>query len=167
MASREEALICADAPALVPLENFVERAGQYASDPRASSTRKAYLTDFAQFERWYGSQGVVASPATPATVAVYLPSLAAGALTSGHGSPAALSDKSVSIILKRAAKRAGAHPDLVGGPSRRVGFATTAAKKETILDAVMRQTLHKSEKIARSYIRHAKLFDDNAAVGLA
>jgi hypothetical protein len=31
----------------------------------------------------------------------------------------------------------------------------------------MRQTLHKSEQVARGYIRHAKLFDDNAAVGLA
>jgi hypothetical protein len=30
----------------------------------------------------------------------------------------------------------------------------------------MRQTLHKSVEVARGYIRHAKLFDDNAAVGL-
>ena len=28
------------------------------------------------------------------------------------------------------------------------------------------QTLHKSERVARGYIRHAKLFDDNAAIGL-
>jgi hypothetical protein len=31
----------------------------------------------------------------------------------------------------------------------------------------MRQTLHKSEEVARGYIRHTKLFDNNAAVGLA
>lgn len=31
----------------------------------------------------------------------------------------------------------------------------------------MRQTLHKREQVARGYIRHAKLFGDNAAVGLA
>jgi len=31
----------------------------------------------------------------------------------------------------------------------------------------MRQTPHKSEEVARGDIRHAKLFDDNAAVGFA
>jgi integrase len=324
MASREKALIRANEAALVPLEDLVERAREYASDSRASSTRKAYLTDFAQFEGWCASQGLVASPATPATVAVYLASLAergrksstieralAGiawaqrarghewprghrAITAvmtgirrrhgvapvqkapvidlelaiyvetlgedlvglrdralltlgwfgafrrseivalnvadvatvreglvvrvrrskgdqegkgaekgipyasnasicpvralaawlsaaqitegpifraidqhGHVSSVALSDKSVSLVVKRAAKRAGADPDLVGGHSLRAGFATTAAKKGKSLDAIMRQTLHKSEKVARGYIRHAKLFDDNAAVGLA
>jgi hypothetical protein len=29
----------------------------------------------------------------------------------------------------------------------------------------MRQTLHKSESVARGYIRHAQVFDDNATVG--
>jgi len=47
------------------------------------------------------------------------------------------------------------------------GFATTAAKKGKSLDATMRQTPHKSEEVARGDIRHAKLFDDNAAVGFA
>jgi len=31
----------------------------------------------------------------------------------------------------------------------------------------MRLTIHRSEKVAHTYIRQAKLFDDNAAVGLA
>jgi len=35
------------------------------------------------------------------------------------------------------------------------------------LDAIMRLTIHRSEKVAHTYIRQAKLFDDNAAVGLA
>jgi hypothetical protein len=30
----------------------------------------------------------------------------------------------------------------------------------------MRQTLHRSERVVRTYIRHAKLFDDSAAGGL-
>jgi hypothetical protein len=30
----------------------------------------------------------------------------------------------------------------------------------------MRQTLHRSERVARSYIRHVGVFDDNAAAGL-
>ena len=64
-------------------------------------------------------------------------------------------------------KAAGLDPTTVAGHSLRAGFAMTAAKNGKSLDAIMRQTLHKSEQVARGYIRHAKLFDDNAAVGLA
>ena len=71
------------------------------------------------------------------------------------------------MIVQRAAERAGLDPKTVGGHSLRAGFATTAAKKGKSLDAIMRQTLHKSEKVARGYIRHSKLFDYNAAVGIA
>lgn len=78
----------------------------------------------------------------------------------------ALSDRSVARIVQRTAERSGLDPTTVGGHSLRAGFATTAAKRGKSLDAIMRQTLHKSERVARSYIRHAKLFDDNAAVGL-
>src|ERR1019366_1980729 len=49
---------------------------------------------------------------------------------------------------------------------RHPGFATTAAKRGKSLDAIMRQTLHRSERVGRTYIRHAKLFDDDAAGGL-
>ena len=78
-----------------------------------------------------------------------------------------LSDRTVARIVQAAAERAGLDPKAFAGHSLRSGFATTAAKKGKSLDAIMRQTLHKSEHVARSYIRHAKLFDDNAAVGLA
>jgi site-specific recombinase XerD len=81
-----------------------------------------------------------------------------------HGD--ALSDRSVARIVQRTAARAGLDAATVAGHSLRAGFATTAAKRGKSLDAIMRQTLHKSERVARSYIRHAKLFDDNAAVGL-
>lgn len=81
-----------------------------------------------------------------------------------HGE--ALSDRSVARIVQRTAAAAGLDAATVAGHSLRAGFATTAAKKGKGLDAIMRQTLHKSERVARSYIRHAKLFDDNAAVGL-
>jgi integrase len=73
----------------------------------------------------------------------------------------------VALVVKRCALRAGLDPDALAGHSLRAGFATTSARKGKSLDAVMRQTLHKSEQVARGYIRHAKLFDDNAAVGLA
>jgi site-specific recombinase XerD len=78
-----------------------------------------------------------------------------------------LSDRSVARIVQGAAERAGLDPKDFAAHSLRAGFATTAAKKGKSLDAIMRQTLHKSEEVARGYIRHAKLFDDNAAIGLA
>jgi site-specific recombinase XerD len=84
----------------------------------------------------------------------------------GRVHPEALSDRSVARIVQRTAERAGIDPTTVAGHSLRAGFATTAAKRGKSLDAIMRQTLHKSERVARGYIRHAKLFDDNAAVGL-
>ena len=73
---------------------------------------------------------------------------------------------SVARIVKRCAERAGLDPEKFAGHSLRAGFATTAAKRGKSLDAIMRQTLHRSERVARTYIRHAKLFDDNAAGGL-
>jgi site-specific recombinase XerD len=78
----------------------------------------------------------------------------------------AMHDRTVARIVQRAAVGAGLDPKTVGGHSLRAGFATTAAKRGKSLDAIMRQTLHKSVEVARGYIRHAKLFDDNAAVGL-
>lgn len=85
----------------------------------------------------------------------------------GRVAAVALSDRTVARIVQRVAEAAGIDPKTVAGHSLRAGFATTAAKKGKSLDAIMRQTLHKSEQVARGYIRHAKLFDDNAAIGLA
>ena len=78
----------------------------------------------------------------------------------------ALGDRSVARIVQRTATSSGIDATTVAAHSLRAGFATTAAKRGKSLDAIMRQTLHKSERVARSYIRHGKLFDDNAAVGL-
>jgi integrase len=68
-------------------------------------------------------------------------------------------------VVKCCAERAGLDPKKFAGHSLRAGFATTAAKRGKSLDAIMRQTLHRSERVARTYIRHAKLVDDNAAGG--
>ena len=78
----------------------------------------------------------------------------------------ALSDRSVARIVQKVAAAAGLDPATLGGHSLRAGFATTAARKGKSLDAIMRQTLHKSERVARTYVRHAGMFDDNAAVGI-
>jgi integrase len=84
----------------------------------------------------------------------------------GHLQAERLHPCSVARIVKRCAERAGLDPEKFAGHSLRAGFATTAAKRGKSLDAIMRQTLHRSERVARMYIRHAKLFDDNAAGGL-
>jgi integrase len=77
-----------------------------------------------------------------------------------------MNDRTVARLVKRAASAAGLDPSRFAGHSLRAGFATTAARKGKSLDAIMRQTGHRSERVARGYIRHARLFDDNAAVGL-
>ena len=77
-----------------------------------------------------------------------------------------LSDRSVARVVQRTAAAAGLDAALFAGHSLRAGFATTAARKGKSLDAIMRQTGHKSERIARGYIRHASLFTGNAASGL-
>jgi integrase len=77
-----------------------------------------------------------------------------------------MADRTVARIVQRSAKAAGIEGS-VAGHSLRAGFATTAAAKGKSLDAIMRQTGHRSERVARVYIRHASLFTDNAAAGLA
>ena len=78
----------------------------------------------------------------------------------------ALSDRTVARIVQRVAAAAGLDPTRIGGHSLRAGFCTTAAKKGKSLDAIMRQTLHKTERQVRTYVRPATVFENNAAVGL-
>ncbi|MBA3843785.1 MAG: site-specific integrase [Actinobacteria bacterium] len=102
--------------------------------------------------------------------------LAAAGITEGplfrgidrHGrlSPHALSDRTVALIVQRAAVGAGLDPSRLAGHSLRAGFATTAARAGRSLDAIMRQTHHKCPKVARGYVRLAEVFHGNAAVGL-
>ena len=85
---------------------------------------------------------------------------------SGRVSRDALSDKTVSNIVKRAALRIGCDPRKFGGHSLRAGFVTAAAKSSKPLHAIKKQTRHKSVDVLMGYIRDAKLFEDNAAEGL-
>ena len=84
----------------------------------------------------------------------------------GHLSAERLSDRSVARIVQRAARAAGIDPASLAGHSLRSGFATTAARRGKSLDAIMRTTGHRSERVARSYVRLASLFDANAGTGL-
>lgn len=73
----------------------------------------------------------------------------------------------ISDFVREAAERAGIDPERFSGHSLRSGFVTSAAAKGVPLDNIMRQTRHKDERVARTYIRHATVFDHNAAEGLA
>ncbi len=77
-----------------------------------------------------------------------------------------LSDRAVAIVVKRAADLVGLDAEDFAGHSLRAGLATSAARAGKGLDTIMRQTGHRSERVARGYIRHASLFDVNAAEGI-
>jgi len=84
----------------------------------------------------------------------------------GNVSPTRLSDRAVSLVVKRAAERAGLDPTLYSGHSLRAGFATTAAANGAPERAIANQTGHKSMEVLRRYVRHGSLFTDNAATML-
>jgi integrase len=124
----------------------IEKGVPYAGDPAACPVRalRAWL-DAARLEKG------------PIFCAV---------LGKGEIAERALHAQEVARIVKRGAERVGLDPESFGGHSLRAGFITTAARKGKSLDAIMRQSGHRSERVARGYIQHATLFDDNAAAGL-
>lgn len=79
-----------------------------------------------------------------------------------------ISDKTVALIVKRAARLIGLDPARFGGHSLRAGLATAAAQAGASERSIMRQTGHKSLATARRYIRQGNVFQENAAatVGL-
>jgi site-specific recombinase XerD len=77
-----------------------------------------------------------------------------------------MTDRSVALIVKRAALAAGLNGDEFAGHSLRSGFMTEAGFQGVPLHEIMTQSGHKSERIARGYIRHGDLFKRNAAKGL-
>ena len=84
----------------------------------------------------------------------------------GKVSEERLSDQGVARAVRRAAEQAGLDAKNFAGHSLRSGLVTSAAKHGASLDAIMRTTGHRSEAIARRYIKHASLFDQCAADGL-
>jgi integrase len=77
-----------------------------------------------------------------------------------------LTKQVVGMIVKQYAERAGLDPTKFAGHSLRAGFVTTAAAKGVTLANIMRQTRHKSERVAATYIRPATVFRDNPTEGL-
>lgn len=85
---------------------------------------------------------------------------------SGRLQPSALGARSVALLLKKHVVPLGLDAKDFAGHSLRAGFATQAAKAGKQERDIMRQTRHKSERVARGYIRDAHLFKDNAAKGI-
>jgi integrase len=79
-----------------------------------------------------------------------------------------LSDKTVALVVKRAAKAAGFDPGRYAGHSLRGGLATSAAAAGATERSIMATTGHRSVQTVRRYIRVGELFRENAAgaVGL-
>ena len=85
-----------------------------------------------------------------------------------HGNIGAgwLDAKAVSLIVKRAAQRAGMDPTSYSGHSLRAGFVTSAAVNGASERAIAAHTGHRSMEVLRGYVRHATVFTDNAATML-
>ena len=73
-----------------------------------------------------------------------------------------LSDKSVALIIKRYAQKAGLDSSKYAGHSLRSGFATTAAEFGAEERNIMAMTGHKTTQMVRRYIKDANLFKNNA-----
>ena len=73
-----------------------------------------------------------------------------------------ISDKSVALIIKKYAKKAGLDSSRYSGHSLRSGFATTAAEFGAEERNIMAMTGHKTTQMVRRYIQEANLFKNNA-----
>ena len=73
-----------------------------------------------------------------------------------------ISDKSVALILKKYASKAGLDSTKYSGHSLRSGFATSAAESGAEERNIMTMTGHKSNEMVRRYIKEANLFKNNA-----
>ena len=73
-----------------------------------------------------------------------------------------ISDKSVALIIKRYAQKAGLDPTRYAGHSLRSGFATSAAEFGAEERNIMAMTGHKTTQMVRRYIQEANLFKNNA-----
>ena len=73
-----------------------------------------------------------------------------------------ISDKSVALIIKKYAEKAGLDSSRYAGHSLRSGFATVAAESGADERSIMAMTGHKSSQMVRRYIREANIFKNNA-----
>lgn len=77
-----------------------------------------------------------------------------------------LTPQVVAMKVKEYAEKAGLDYERFAGHSLRAGFVTTAAARGVTLHNIMRQTRHKSERVAMTYIRPATVWRNNPTDGL-
>jgi len=73
-----------------------------------------------------------------------------------------MSDKSVSLAIKKYTFLAGLDPNKYSGHSLRSGFATSTAELGAEERSIMAMTGHKTTQMVRRYIQEANLFKNNA-----
>ena len=73
-----------------------------------------------------------------------------------------ISDKSVSLIIKKYAFLSGLDSNRYAGHSLRSGFATSTAESGAEERNIMAMTGHKTTQMVRRYIHEANLFKNNA-----
>lgn len=84
----------------------------------------------------------------------------------GQVGAAALSGFSIGQIVKETATAAGFDAAHFSGHSMRAGFATAKAQAGGSIDSIMRQTRHRSERVARGYVRAGNLWTNTPGAGL-
>lgn len=81
----------------------------------------------------------------------------------GNVRPQRLSAQAVARIVRRTAEAAGLDPERFSGHSLRSGHVTAARRGGAPIEAIKRQTGHRSDAMVSVYVREADLFTDNAA----
>jgi integrase len=74
--------------------------------------------------------------------------------------------RAIDTIVKRSVEAADLDARLYAGHSMRAGLITSASDIGKSLDAIMRQSRHKSVDVVRTYIRRASAFQENVLEGL-
>lgn len=147
--NHEDLTLAPEGLALVIRRSKTDRygAGDVVGLPRHEDERydvvRAYVA-------WQSRTGDTAGP-------VFCPVTRAGYVV-----PRRMCDRTVALVIKRVAARAGLQGDY-SGHSLRAGLATSAAAAGAGEASIMRQTRHKSVTVMRGYIRPASIWIENAA----
>lgn len=110
---------------VVPLADLAGSAREYAAASRAANTLRAYRSDWNHFEAWVTAQRLVALPAPPQTVALYVAAYAAtlkpttlarrlsaiGQIHQAAGHPDPSADATVRAVFKGVRRRHGVAPE--------------------------------------------------------
>jgi hypothetical protein len=82
--------------------------------------------------------------------------------SSARNGPPILRNVLVTMVIRRACRRAGVGPTAAPGHSLRCGFSTAAGLAQAPERAIMRQTAHRSKRTLRKTARPASVFVENA-----